>query len=126
MTQDSQHSVPGSGKTSLIHSIVGKLGLDVYVGSLAKRGLDDSSLDKLICALPLHHIVLMEDIDAAFHHAAIMRDGISGPSSPDLASPGSAYADTSPYVFRNNLAMPSFRIIGVWDKSVCEVIKLSR
>ena len=63
---------------------------------------------------------------AAFHHAAIAGDGVSGPSSPDLASPGSAYADTSPYVFRNDLAMLSFRIIDVWDKSVCEVVKLSR
>ena len=88
MTQDSQHGVPGSGKTSLIHSIAGELGLDVYVVSLAKRGLDDSSLNELICALPLRSIALMEDIDAAFHHAAIARDGVSGPSSPDLASPG--------------------------------------
>ena len=125
MTQD-LHGVPGSGKTSLIHSIAGELGLDIYAGSLAKRGLDDSSLNELICALPLRRTALMEDIDATFHHAAIVWDGVSGPSSPDLASPGSVYADTSPYVFRNDLAMPSFRIIDVWDKSVCEVVKLSR
>ena len=99
MTQDSQHGVPGSGKTSLIHSIAGELRLDIYVGSLAKRDLDDLSLNELICTLPLHHIALMEDINTAFHHTAIVRDGVSGPSSPDLASPGSAYADTSPYVF---------------------------
>ncbi|KAF8581519.1 P-loop containing nucleoside triphosphate hydrolase protein [Ramaria rubella] len=75
------HGVPGSGKTSLIHSIAGELGLDIYVVSLAKKGLDDSSLNELICGLPLRSIALMEDIDAAFHHAATARSGVSGSTS---------------------------------------------
>ncbi|KAF8505062.1 BCS1 N terminal-domain-containing protein [Gautieria morchelliformis] len=82
------HGVPGSGKTSLIHSIAGELGLDIYVVSLAKKGLDDSSLNELICDLPTKSIALMEDIDAAFHHAAIARDGVSAPTAETTASGG--------------------------------------
>uniref|UniRef100_A0A0W0G2U1 Uncharacterized protein n=1 Tax=Moniliophthora roreri TaxID=221103 RepID=A0A0W0G2U1_MONRR len=33
------HGVPGSGKTSLIHSLAGELGLDIYVVSLSSKGL---------------------------------------------------------------------------------------
>ena len=36
--------VPGSGKTSIIHGLAGELGLDIYIVSLAKSGLDDSTL----------------------------------------------------------------------------------
>ena len=32
------HGVPGSGKTSLIHSLAGELGLDIYVVSLSSKG----------------------------------------------------------------------------------------
>ncbi|KAK0199841.1 hypothetical protein DFS33DRAFT_1365358 [Desarmillaria ectypa] len=60
------YGVPGSGKTSLIHSIAGELGLDIYVISLSRVGLDDSSLDALINELPERCVALMEDIDAAF------------------------------------------------------------
>lgn len=87
--------MPGSGKTSLIHSIAGELSLNIYVVSLAKRGLDDFGLNSLISELPPQSIVLMEDIDAAFRHTAIARDGVSGsktetpspskPSDPDGA-----------------------------------------
>lgn len=68
-----QHGAPGSGKTSLIQSIAGELNLDVYVVSLSRHGLDDSSLQELISDLPEHCIALMEDIDAAFHHS-VSRD----------------------------------------------------
>ncbi|KAF8448907.1 P-loop containing nucleoside triphosphate hydrolase protein [Boletus edulis BED1] len=61
------HGAPGSGKTSLIHSIAGELGLDVYIISLSRSGLDDTSLADLISDLPERCIALMEDIDAAFH-----------------------------------------------------------
>jgi len=62
------YGAPGSGKTSMIHSLAGELGLDVYVVSLSRAGLDDTSLSELISELPERCIALMEDIDAAFHH----------------------------------------------------------
>ncbi|KAF4569632.1 hypothetical protein EYR40_008610 [Pleurotus pulmonarius] len=62
------YGAPGSGKTSTIHSIAGELGLDVYIISLSRAGLDDSSLSELVSDLPERCIALMEDIDAAFHH----------------------------------------------------------
>jgi mitochondrial chaperone BCS1 len=58
------------------------------VVSLAKKGLDDSSLNELICSLPSRSIALMEDIDAAFHHAAIARDGVSGSTAETTPTGG--------------------------------------
>ncbi|KAF8506401.1 BCS1 N terminal-domain-containing protein [Hysterangium stoloniferum] len=71
----------GSGKTSLIHSIAGELDLDVYIVSLAKKGLDDSSLNELFCNLPERSILLIEDIDAAFQRGITARTGLSRPNS---------------------------------------------
>ncbi|EJD32722.1 P-loop containing nucleoside triphosphate hydrolase protein [Auricularia subglabra TFB-10046 SS5] len=62
------HGVPGAGKTSLIHSIVGELNLDIYVITLSRRGLDDAALNRLVSRIPTRAIALMEDIDAAFTH----------------------------------------------------------
>ena len=64
-----QHGAPGSGKTSIIHSLAGELGLDIYIVSLSRSGLDDNALQELISDLPEKCIALMEDIDAAFHHS---------------------------------------------------------
>ncbi|KIM90394.1 hypothetical protein PILCRDRAFT_181783 [Piloderma croceum F 1598] len=60
------YGAPGSGKTSMIHSLAGELGLDVYVISLSRTGMDDSALSELTSELPERCIALMEDIDAAF------------------------------------------------------------
>ncbi|KAJ7224142.1 P-loop containing nucleoside triphosphate hydrolase protein [Mycena pura] len=60
------YGAPGSGKTSIISSIAGELGLDVYIVSLSRAGLDDSALSELISNLPEKCICLMEDIDCAF------------------------------------------------------------
>jgi chaperone BCS1 len=62
------YGAPGSGKTSIIHSLAGELGLDIYIISLSKTGLDDTSLNSLISSLPAQCIAIMEDIDAAFTH----------------------------------------------------------
>ncbi|KAI0272544.1 P-loop containing nucleoside triphosphate hydrolase protein [Gloeopeniophorella convolvens] len=62
------YGAPGSGKTSIIHSLAGELGLDIYIISLSKYGLDDTTLNSLIASLPEHCIAIMEDIDAAFTH----------------------------------------------------------
>lgn len=47
-----QYGAPGSGKTSIIHSMAGELGLDVYIISLSRAGLDDTALSELISELP--------------------------------------------------------------------------
>lgn len=62
------YGAPGSGKTSIIHSLAGELGLDIYIISLSKTGLDDTALGSLISSLPKQCIAIMEDIDAAFTH----------------------------------------------------------
>ncbi|KAF9465915.1 P-loop containing nucleoside triphosphate hydrolase protein [Collybia nuda] len=90
------HGVPGSGKTSMIHCMAGELGLDVYIISLSRAGLDDSSLSELVNALPDRCVALMEDIDVAFTHA-ITRTEVPEPipsdtakNSPQGAQPASA------------------------------------
>jgi mitochondrial chaperone BCS1 len=77
------YGAPGSGKTSIIHSLAGELSLDIYIVSLSKSGLDDSTLyvlakyaftlflivllrNQLISNLPERCIALMEDLDAVF------------------------------------------------------------
>ena len=67
------YGAPGAGKTSLIHSIAGELNLDVYILSLTRMGMDDSTLNSVIAERPDKCIVLVEDIDAAFHKG-IKRD----------------------------------------------------
>ncbi|TFK29632.1 P-loop containing nucleoside triphosphate hydrolase protein [Coprinopsis marcescibilis] len=57
---------PGTGKTSVIQGIAGELGLDVYIVSLSRVGMDDAGLNELIANLPERCIALMEDIDVAF------------------------------------------------------------
>ncbi|KAF9466132.1 P-loop containing nucleoside triphosphate hydrolase protein [Collybia nuda] len=74
------HGAPGSGKTSIIHSLAGELGLDVYIISLSRTGLDDTSLSELTSELPEKCIALMEDIDAAFTQS-LNRDTTEGSSS---------------------------------------------
>jgi hypothetical protein len=41
-----------SGKTSLIHSIAGEFGLDIYVVSLSAKGMSDEKLTKLMGRVP--------------------------------------------------------------------------
>ncbi|KAI0738473.1 P-loop containing nucleoside triphosphate hydrolase protein [Daedaleopsis nitida] len=67
------YGAPGAGKTSLIHSIAGELELDVYILSLTRLGMDDATLNSIIADLPDKCIVLIEDVDAAFHQG-IKRD----------------------------------------------------
>ncbi|KAJ3558700.1 hypothetical protein NM688_g759 [Phlebia brevispora] len=70
------YGVPGSGKTSLIHSLAGELGLDIYVVSLSSKGMSDDTLAKLMGNVPSRCILLLEDLDAAFTHG-ISRDASS-------------------------------------------------
>ncbi|KAJ6485817.1 P-loop containing nucleoside triphosphate hydrolase protein [Mycena sanguinolenta] len=70
------HGVPGSGKTSLIHSLAGELGLDIYVVSLSSKGMSDNTLTTLMGHVPTRCILLLEDLDAAFTRS-VSRDGSS-------------------------------------------------
>ncbi|TPX71176.1 hypothetical protein SpCBS45565_g01370 [Spizellomyces sp. 'palustris'] len=54
---------PGTGKTSFVTALAGELKLNIYVISLANRGLTD---EKLMVDTPPRCILLLEDIDAAF------------------------------------------------------------
>ncbi|KZT69336.1 P-loop containing nucleoside triphosphate hydrolase protein [Daedalea quercina L-15889] len=67
------YGAPGSGKTSVIQSLAGELGLDVYVLTLNRAGLDDSTLCQLVAELPRRCIALIEDIDAAFFQSVSRR-----------------------------------------------------
>ncbi|KAJ7917521.1 BCS1 N terminal-domain-containing protein [Mycena leptocephala] len=82
-----EYGAPGSGKTSIISSIAGELGLDVYIVSLSRAGLDDSALSELISNLPEKCIALMEDIDAAFTQS-LNRDAVQGPANVPAADDG--------------------------------------
>jgi len=70
------HGVPGSGKTSLIHSLAGELGLDIYVVSLSSKGMSDNTLTTLMGHVPTRCILLLEDLDAAFTRS-VSRDASS-------------------------------------------------
>ncbi|KIK56980.1 hypothetical protein GYMLUDRAFT_247260 [Collybiopsis luxurians FD-317 M1] len=70
------HGVPGSGKTSLIHSLAGELGLDIYVVSLSSKGMSDNTLTTLMGNVPSRCILLLEDLDAAFTRS-VSRDSSS-------------------------------------------------
>ncbi|KAF8493022.1 P-loop containing nucleoside triphosphate hydrolase protein [Russula emetica] len=81
------HGVPGSGKTSLIHSLAGELGLDIYVVSLSSKGMSDNTLSTLMGNVPSRCILLLEDLDAAFTRG-ISRDSTStgAPTAPTKAA----------------------------------------
>jgi len=64
----------------MIHGMASELGLDVYIVSLSRAGLDDESLNGLISDLPEKCIALMEDIDVALH-PALNREPDPAPSS---------------------------------------------
>jgi chaperone BCS1 len=63
------YGAPGSGKSSLIHSLAGELTLDIYVISLSASWMNDSTLTNLMSRIPARSILLLEDLDAAFTHS---------------------------------------------------------
>lgn len=57
---------PGSGKTSFIQALAGKLDYNICIMNLADPNLTDDRLNYLMNNLPERSIMLLEDIDAAF------------------------------------------------------------
>ncbi|KIY51875.1 P-loop containing nucleoside triphosphate hydrolase protein [Fistulina hepatica ATCC 64428] len=90
------HGVPGSGKTSLIHSLAGELGLDIYVVSLSSKGMSDNTLTTLMGNVPSRCILLLEDLDAAFTRS-VSRDSTStGVPIPTTTTTATANANAHP------------------------------
>lgn len=61
------HGPPGSGKTSFIQALAGKLSYNICVLNLSQRGLMDDKLTHLLMNTPERSIILLEDVDAAFN-----------------------------------------------------------
>jgi len=60
------HGPPGTGKTSFILAIAGKLGLDICMLNTSGQHLNDSTLLTLLQQTPRDSIVVLEDIDSMF------------------------------------------------------------
>ncbi|KAI9335892.1 hypothetical protein BDR26DRAFT_936224 [Obelidium mucronatum] len=69
---------PGTGKTSFVTALAGELKLNIYVISLANKGLTDETLTELMVDTPPRCILLLEDIDAAFVSRTMTNTGTSG------------------------------------------------
>lgn len=85
--------VPGAGKTSIIQALAGHFGLNIYVISLSRRGLDDTSLVDMINNVPERSIILMEDIDAAFTRS-VTREALNEETENAPPEPGPSTSPT--------------------------------
>mmetsp|Transcript_107616 Transcript_107616/g.213819 ORF Transcript_107616/g.213819 Transcript_107616/m.213819 type:complete len:478 (-) Transcript_107616:376-1809(-) len=61
------HGPPGCGKTSFVTASAGALDCPIYILNLAEPSLSDLGLLKLVTDAPPRSMLLMEDVDAAFH-----------------------------------------------------------
>lgn len=66
------HGPPGNGKTSLVTTLAGELGMAVSAMTLNGKSSNDAALRAMIDATPLGSILLIEDVDCAF---TTQRDG---------------------------------------------------
>ncbi|KAL5536657.1 hypothetical protein ACEPAF_480 [Sanghuangporus sanghuang] len=89
------YGVPGSGKTSLIHSLAGELGLDIYVLSLSSKGMSDNTLATLMGGVPSRCILLLEDLDAAFTRSVSRDEQSTGSPKDDSSSESSSSKSSS-------------------------------
>ncbi|KAK5169807.1 Complex III assembly protein translocase and chaperone [Saxophila tyrrhenica] len=73
------HGPPGTGKTSFVQALAGRLDFNIAMLSLSQRGLTDDLLNHLLLNIPPRTIVLLEDADAAFSNRKQRdADGYSG------------------------------------------------
>ncbi|KAK0489425.1 P-loop containing nucleoside triphosphate hydrolase protein [Armillaria novae-zelandiae] len=89
------HGVPGSGKTSLIHSLAGELGLDIYVVSLSSKGMSDNTLTTLMGHVPSRCILLLEDLDAAFTRSVSRDSNSTGAPTSTTTTAGTSDTNTT-------------------------------
>jgi len=89
------HGVPGSGKTSLIHSLAGELGLDIYVVSLSSKGMSDNTLTTLMGHVPSRCILLLEDLDAAFTRSVSRDEKSTGAPTATASTDSTKTAESS-------------------------------
>ena len=75
------HGTPGSGKTSLIAAMAGELQLNICILNLSNPNLDDGKLLELMAEVPADSLVVLEDVDAAFHQRAQATDRSNSGSS---------------------------------------------
>ena len=68
------HGPPGTGKTSFVQALAGRLDFNIAMLSLSQRGLTDDLLNHLLLNLPPRTIVLLEDADAAFSNRQQRQD----------------------------------------------------
>lgn len=73
------HGPPGCGKTSFVTAAAGALDCPIYILNLAEPSLSDLALLKLVTDAPPQSMLLMEDVDAAFH--AVLGKGGNQPSA---------------------------------------------
>merc|ERR1712232_305025 len=70
---------PGCGKTSFVTAAAGELNCPIYILNLAEPSLSDLGLLKLVTDAPPRSMLLMEDVDAAFH--GVLAKGGAHPSA---------------------------------------------
>lgn len=58
---------PGSGKSSFIQALAGRLNYDLSILNLSQRGMMDDKLNHLLLNAPGRSFILLEDIDSAFN-----------------------------------------------------------
>lgn len=71
------HGPPGTGKSSAVLAVASALRMDLALLSLSGSSLDDNELGQLLSQVPANAIVLIEDIDCAFHQRKESADKVS-------------------------------------------------
>jgi len=61
------HGPPGSGKSSFVAALAGHIGYDICVLNMNTSGITDDHIALSLSTIPEKSLVLLEDIDAAFH-----------------------------------------------------------
>eukprot|EP00026_Physarum_polycephalum_P004829 Phypoly_transcript_04853.p1 GENE.Phypoly_transcript_04853~~Phypoly_transcript_04853.p1 ORF type:complete len:516 (+),score=87.27 Phypoly_transcript_04853:191-1738(+) len=61
------HGPPGTGKTSFILAMAGKLGYNLCTLNINSEGLDDNKLHALLQGMPRKSFVVLEDVDGVFN-----------------------------------------------------------
>ncbi|KAI8611323.1 P-loop containing nucleoside triphosphate hydrolase protein [Chytriomyces sp. MP71] len=80
------YGYPGTGKTSFVTALAGELKLNIYVISLANKGLTDETLTELMVDTPPRCILLLEDIDAAFVSRTVTGNTSNGASENTIVT----------------------------------------